>query len=531
MTQRLHEVRSPLTAQAIGTVPLDDIASIDAKVARARQAQSTWAALSFRQRAKVLRAIGRCYLTMADQLAETIHREQGKSLSEAYFSEVIGAYELFRYWPAHAPRFLKDERLGLNPLQWPGKKAFIRYLPRGVVAVISPWNFSLAIPLRAIIPALMAGNAVLFKPATATMMIGQRLEEVFNTHLPEGLMSVIYASGEAASHLLDTGIDFLAFTGSVPIGRKLAAMAAERLIPHSLELGGKDPAIVLEDADLDRSAHGIVWGAFNNAGQNCASVERVYVVQSVAKPFIDRVVQRTRELTSYASGGSGEYDVGPLTTEKQRRQAEQHIEQFKRSGAKVVVGGKAHKIGYGLDPTVIVDATNAMRPMQEETFGPTLPIVVVQDEAEAIALANDSNFGLTASVWTADIDHGKAIAEKLNAGSITINNCGFTGTLPNAPWSGWKETGYGATNSHLALREMVRPKVVLLDRNSRREPWWYPYHDISLTMARSMIAVLRDPPLKKISALLTLSNSFLKRFSPLSAQKKAVVASEGLSRP
>jgi acyl-CoA reductase-like NAD-dependent aldehyde dehydrogenase len=273
----------------------------------------------------------------------------------------------------------------------------------------------------------------------------------------------------------------------VATGRKVAHACAEKLIPCSLELGGKDAAIVLADANLDRAANGVVWGAMMNAGQNCASVERVYVVRSVGEAFTKKVLEVVASLRPGL-------DVGPLATLAQRGIVARHVDAAKAAGAKVLAGSASAGDGETREypPTVLSVSSDETPLMSDETFGPVLPIALVDDADEAAQRANASRYGLTASVWTRDKKKGRALAKKLRAGVVTINNHGFTGALPNAPWSGHGETGWGITGSSLALDMLTRPRLVLLDRSrGKSELWWYPYTPALRNVAVAM-ATLRS---------------------------------------
>jgi acyl-CoA reductase-like NAD-dependent aldehyde dehydrogenase len=337
------------------------------------------------------------------------------------------------------------------------------------------------------VPAIRAGNAVLFKPSEITPRAGALVASLFDGLLPDGLLQVVQGGGDVGAALVRAGVDLVVFTGSVETGRKIAVAAAEQLIPCSLELGGKDAAIVLRDCKLERTARGLVWGAFTNAGQNCASIERVYVERAVADQLIPRVVALAKELRPGV-------DTAGLTTARQRSVVRRHLEAAIASGAEVLAGGLPEDGGADgkLDfPPTVVKLTNEDTPlMREETFGPILPIVVVEDEAEALRRADATRFGLTTSIWTRRVNHAHALARRMRSGVVTINNHGFTAALPSAPWTGTGDSGHGITNSPHALAELTRPRFVLEDRSSKKsELWWYPYtpvlRAVALAMARA----------------------------------------------
>lgn len=475
---KIHS-RNPADGSPLGPIPVSTPEDVRAAVVRARAAAPDWAALTFKQRGAILAQVRDRLFARADDIAGILHREIGKPKVEAYLSEVVANLDLFDYHIANDEKILAPEVIKLSPLNYPKKKGVVEHVPLGVIGLISPWNFPVAIPLRSIVPALMAGNTVVFKPSEYSSHCGHAIAGLFEGLLPKGVLETIYGAGETGAALTASDVDRLVFTGSVATGKRVAVAGAERLIPVSVELGGKDPAIVLEDADLDRAANGVVWGAFFNAGQNCGAVERVYVVRQVAEPFLAKVMEKANRVR-LSDGVEGE--VGPLINEKQVEIVDRQVRDAVEQGAKVMLGGNRKGRLY-FEPTVLTGVTHGMSVMRDETFGPVLPIQVVQSAEEAIQLSNDSAYGLTASVWTKDINKGKAIAARLHCGVATINNHSFTGALPQAPWTGVKETGSGVTNSRSALFEMTRPRFTLVDgAKDKLEAWWFPYTPTLLAM-------------------------------------------------
>lgn len=458
------------------TTPIHDV------IVRAREAQRAWADLSASERAARLRPLGARALARADQIAREVQEETGKPATEALLAEVLSVADLADYWTRHVENLLEPESLEVDPLLFPGKSGRVERAPRGVIAVITPYNFPVVIPLRHIIPALLSGNAVVFKPSDVAPRSAALVLSLFENLLPANLLQLVEGGPEAGQAIFDAGVDAVSFTGSVRTGRKVAVACAERLVPCSLELGGNDAAIVLADAPLERTARGIVWGAFNNAGQNCASVERVYVVREAADALVQRVVALTRSLQPGR-------DFGPMTTQKQCDAAAKQLADAVQRGAEILVGGAPEPGSRQFPPTVLRLDDPTVDLLRAETFAPILPIVVVENEQRAIELANDVAQGLTASVWTRRTGRGRALARQLRAGVITVNNHGFTAALPSAPWSGVGDSGYGVTNGPFALEGYTRPRLVLTDRRrSSRELWWFPYSDtlerLALQMAR-----------------------------------------------
>jgi acyl-CoA reductase-like NAD-dependent aldehyde dehydrogenase len=498
---------SPLDGAPLPDVAATPVAEIPAMVERARAAQREWQRTSVAKRAKLLARVKDRALDAQARISETVHREIGKPVMEALAAEVLPTADVVTYWCESAEELLAPMEVELDKMAYPAKTGWIHRDARGVVALITPWNFPVALPLRTLLPALLAGNAVVFKPSEVSPRSGALVAELFEGLLPPGVLQVVQGGGEAGAALVSADVDLVVFTGSVATGRKVAHACAERLSPCSLELGGKDAAIVLADANLDRAANGVVWGALTNAGQNCASVERVYVERAVAQAFTDKVVAVVKSLRVND-------DVGPLATKQQCAIVTEHVDEARDAGALILVGGDESKDGYAFTPTVMSVERDDLAIMKDETFGPVIPIAVVDSAEDAVRRANASRYGLTASVWTRSIRRGEAIAHELRAGVVTINNHAFTGAIPAAPWSGHGETGYGITNSPLALEGLTRPRFVLVDRNrAKRELWWYPYTP-ALHAILSSMAILRSRTsgfVAKAKAIFTLLGAMPKR--------------------
>ncbi|MHB8418141.1 MAG: aldehyde dehydrogenase family protein [Myxococcales bacterium] len=499
----------------VATTPPEKLPEI---VAAARAAGAAWAAWPVEARVALLRRAKERFLLAADETAELVSLETGKPLAEAYPAEIVPNADLFGYWIAEAPRLLRPRAVALNPVLYPGKSSVIERLPRGVVALVSPWNYPIAIPLRTLLPALAAGNAVIFKPSELTPRCGAQLASWLAPLLPPGVLQVVQGGAEVGAALVAAGPDLVAFTGSTATGRKVAEQAARVPLPVSLELGGKDAALVLEDADLERTADGVAWGTFTNAGQNCASIERIFVAQPIAERFLAALTSRAQRL--WAGGASPE--LGPLISERQQRIVTAQIEEARAAGARVVVGGEAR--GLRVAPTLVLlergPASDRLSLLNEETFGPVAAIEVVAGDEEAIERANASAFGLAASVWTADLERGRRVARRLRVGAVTVNNVAFTPALPMAPWSGTGASGYGVTNSPLALEGLTRPRYTLVDGNRRPELWWYPY-DASLVEVTRGLAAMQTKGRRSLGVALGTAKAFLARAK---AQKRRPAA-------
>ncbi len=504
-------LRSPMLPEDHSTsLTPNEPASPSARLENARRAQVAWANTPLEERVKVVATLAARLTERAEAFARIIHEETKKPEVEALLGEVLPSVDVVRYWKENIAAELAPLEMEIDPIAYPHKTGELQRVARGVLLLIMPWNFPFALPLRTIVPALMAGNAVVLKPSEVTPRTGALLEELFQGILPEGVFTVVQGDHEMGATLVASDVDFVIFTGSPRAGRHVAHACAERLVPCALELGGKDAAIVLRDADLERAANGIVWGAMMNAGQNCGAVERVYVEQAVADAFLARVVERTKALRLRD-------DVGPMTTSAQRAIVAQHVEAAKASGAVVLVGGDAIDEGEtrnAFAPTVLRVEDENTPLLQDETFGPVLPIVVVKDEADAIRRANASRYGLTASVWSKDTKRAELISAELRVGVVTINNHSFTGAIPSMPWGGIGESGWGVTGSPVALDHLTRAKLVVIDRSrAAREAWWFPYTPTLKSMALAL-ATLRGEHRslwERLRALASLIGHFVKR--------------------
>ena len=479
----------PATGEEVGRAPLSSAEDVSRAVARAREAQKGCAALSFRERASVVTRARARVLEELEEIASLVSRESGKPSAEAVSMEIVPALDLMQFFARKTERMLRPERISIGLYNLLGRTSVIEYRPLGVVGIISPWNFPWATPLDEVVMALMAGNAVVFKPSELTPLTGLKIADVFKrAGLPEGVLEIVTGDGSTGAALVESGVDKIMFTGSVETGRRVAEAAARRLIPVVLELGGKDPMIVFEDADIGAAVEAAVWGAFANSGQACASVERCYVHELVAEEFTSRVVEKVRTLRQGAEGGAGA-DIGAMSSERQLLTVEQHVGEALSRGARALTGGSRLKgaRGHFHEPTVLTGVDHTMAVMREETFGPVLPIMTFRDEPEAVRLANDSPFGLTASVWTRDIARGRRVASKIEAGTVMVNEVLYTHGIAQTPWGGVKQSGLGRTHGRLGLLEMVAPHHVHVNRLARiHDLWWFNYTPDAARLFRSL---------------------------------------------
>ncbi|MFH1940965.1 MAG: aldehyde dehydrogenase family protein [bacterium] len=480
---------NPATLEMVGEVKATQLDDVEEIVRKAREAFPAWRDLGPKRRAEILMNAQQILLRRCEEFGRLITQEMGRPFVEAVVMEVEACVDLMGYYAKYAQRFLSNHRVPLHNMLLKRRKSRDHVQPLGVVGVISPWNWPLFIPMGSIAPALVAGNAVVFKPSELTPLAGEKIRALFlDAGVPETVFQIVQGGPSVGGALVDSDVEKIFFTGSTDVGRLIMKQAAPKLKKCVLELGGNDPAIICDDADLENASSGIVWGAFSNCGQNCNAVERVYVDASVAEDFIRLVVEKAKTLRV---GDGMEYgtDVGPLVSEAQLQKMEGIVKRAVGAGAKILTGGKRlHEMkGYFFEPTAIFwDRT--LCPADEEIFGPIVTITPVKDDEEAIRLANRSTFGLAASVWTENLGRGHQIAERIESGSVMVNDVIVSFGIPEAERTGMKNSGVGWANGKKGLDEMV--SIQYIHANSQchiQNFWWFPYKE---SVVRTMKAGL-----------------------------------------
>ena len=536
LPQKTDEIIStnPATGEEVGRLAVTSNDEVAAAVERGRAAFQGWRKTSFAERKRLVMAAREVILAEMDEIALLISRESGKPVAEALSMEIAPVLDLMQHFARNAEKLLKPRRIGIGLYALMGRSSKIVYQPLGVVGIIPAWNYPFSIPLGEAVMALMAGNTVVIKPSELTPFIGLKIGEIFEkAGFPHNCVQVVIGAGETGAALVDAAPDKIMFIGSVATGKRIAAAAAKNLTSTVLELGGKDAMIVFEDANLELAAGAAVWGAFCNAGQSCSSVERLYVHESVAAELTQKIVEKTKQL-KVGAGDGNDISIGAMSSERQMKIVEDHVAQFIADGATIETGGSmsyaftrerdgdagpseitpegvTHTLFF--EPTVISGANNRMRAMQEETFGPTLPIATFKTEEEAIRLANDSEFGLTASVWTRNYSRGRRVAEQIEAGSVCVNEVLYTHGIGQTPWGGFKNSGRGRTHGVEGLMELVQPQHIHVNRIAiLPDAWWMPYSANAIETFRGFATKFASGSLVKT---VTLMPQLLKRIFEL----------------
>ena len=506
----------PATGKRLAILKEHDLQQVEAAVAAARAAQKLWSQTPLRERQSRVRALGREIVKRADSIAELISRSTGKTRMDALSLDVLPGAIVASYYARIAPRVLSPRRLERSSILFINKVSTLTRVPFGVIGIISPWNFPFGIPLHEVIPAILSGNGVILKVATQVQPVGDEIGDLARTAgFPEGLLAVVHAPGRTSvDAMLDAGIDKLFFTGSTAAGKEIMAKAARFLVPVVLELGGNDPMIVLDDANLDRAAAGALWAGMSNTGQSCAAAERVYVERGAWDGFREQLAQKVKGMR-VGLDRDFDVDVGSLTSEGQKRKVTAVLADALKKGARVVAqAGPSSGLFHPV--TVLEGANRSMAAMCEEVFGPIIALEKVQDEEEAIERANDSLYGLSASVWSSNRRRARRVAARLRAGAVTINDHLMSHGMAETPWGGFGHSGIGRSHGELGFEEMTQPRVIVDDLLHRapRNMWWYP-HDRSVYegLKGAMVALHGRGLFRRLAAAGRLVRTFMRSFT------------------
>jgi acyl-CoA reductase-like NAD-dependent aldehyde dehydrogenase len=475
MTTDTLEVHNPATGALIATIGVDSPQAVAETVARVRANQAEWEAIGIEGRYHWLGKLRDWLLDNSDRVLDTMQAETGKVRADAS-NEPAYLADLINFYGTRASKFIGEESVRPHSGLLATKKLRIQYRPHPVVGIISPWNFPLILALGDAIPALQAGAAVVIKPSEFTPL---GLAEVVDAWKEEvggpDVLACVQGVGETGGALVDA-VDFVQFTGSDRTGRKVMARAAETLTPVSLELGGKDPMIVLSDADLDRAANAAAWGGMMNSGQICMSVERIYVEEPVYDEFVAKLTAEVGRLRQGPDDARNPKDVGAMTSPNQTAIVEDHVNDALASGARALTGGgRVEGPGDYFEPTVLVDVDHTMKVMREETFGPVVGVMKARDAEEALRLANDSRYGLSGSVF-GEKERAERVARRVECGAVNVNDVLVNYLASDVPMGGWKQSGIGYRHGAPGIKKYCRTESVVITRfGGKREPTWYPY--------------------------------------------------------
>jgi acyl-CoA reductase-like NAD-dependent aldehyde dehydrogenase len=505
-TQNPQKIKciNPATLEVFKEVEATDPKVVPSIVDAARSASKMWGNIPYRERAAYILRARQYLLSHIDEFARAITLDNGKPLVEALTAEIFPSADLMSYFASNGERFLKSKDVDIDIWRLFGRKSSIEYVPLGVVGIISPWNYPFSIPVGTVVAALLAGNSVVLKPSSATAYVGKKIEEMFEAAgLPKHVFNHIAGSSEVGEALVNSRPDKIFFTGSTVVGTRIMEMCSKHLIPCNLELGGKDAMVVLNDAHIEHASSAAVWGAFTNAGQCCASIERVYVAKSVSEEFIEMVTKKTKTLR-VGNGLDPSTDIGPLTTKTQLDIVKNQVEDAIKKGGKVLVGGRSleEKGGWFYEPTVLTNLHSSSLCLREETFGPLMPIVVFEDEEEMLKLVNDTPYGLNCYIWSKDTKKAKRLARSMRAGTVCINECVYTHAIPATPWGGVGASGFGRTHGEIGFKEMLVPLHIHTNRITHfKDIWWYHYSEELYTRLKKITPHLSGRLTSKLMAI------------------------------
>lgn len=528
--------RNPYTQEELGRFQLNTKEEVFEIIRKAKKAQKNWVRVPIREKIKKIKKIIAYIVANVDIISEEISKENGKVKIDALATEVLPVTMAIDYYCKNAKKFLKDEKIKSGNILLFNKKSRILKVPYGVIGIISPWNYPFSIPFSEIIKALLAGNSVVLKTASNSLLVGERIKKCINAaDLPEGVFNYIVVRGsDAGDYLIDGGVNKIFFTGSVKVGQYLMEKASKRLLPLSLELGGNDPMIVLNDANIERAAWGAIWAGFQNSGQSCGGIERIYVQERIYDKFLNELKSRLKKL-KIGPDIDFNSDIGGMTTKQQLETVKEHVDDALKKGAKIYYQKeivslnlknkktKENNSEYNqrnqynniFPPTILINVNHDMKLMKDETFGPVVGVMKFKTIEEAVEFANDSYLGLTASIWTRNKKLAFRIAHQIEAGVITINDHLMSHGLAETPWGGFKMSGIGKTHGKMGFEEMVQHKVVVNDILSfaKKDLWWHPFNKKMYEGLKSAMFALYEKRLfRKIKAWINVGKIFFRVF-------------------
>jgi succinate-semialdehyde dehydrogenase/glutarate-semialdehyde dehydrogenase len=503
---------NPATLETVGEVKITTPESVETAVRTAWSGFPGWRDLGLFKRAEVIKSAQQLFLDRKEEVARLITLEMGRPFCESLVLEVQSSIDLMGYYARRAKKLLEDRRVPLHSIFFRRRESILHFEPLGVLGIICPWNWPLLIPLGGIVPALLSGNGVVFKPSEITPLTGELIREFFlDAGVPENIFQIVHGVGTTGSALVNSSVEKIFFTGSTEVGQKVMEQAAIGLKKSVLEMGGNDPAIICDDADQEITSSGMVWGGYSNCGQNCNGIERIYVHESIADSVIDNMLKKIKRLR-VGNGMESHVDIGPLASEMQLKKIEAIVKNADEMGAECLTGGQRIKglPGYFFEPTLYLWNRSISRPPDQEIFGPVVYITPVKDDEEAVQLSNNSTFGLTASVWTENVRRGREVAHLIEAGTVMINDVIVSFGITEASWTGIKNSGIGWVHGEKGLDEMVNIKYINRDPQSHSQKfWWFPYSQDMLTAIRAGMNFLFARNLKRrISGVLKVIRFF-----------------------
>jgi acyl-CoA reductase-like NAD-dependent aldehyde dehydrogenase len=501
---------NPATLEPLGDASLATDKHCETAIQAAKNAFVSWRETPENIKRLIFKNAKKILLQKSREIATLITDEHGSPLPEALSMEIWSVAEALDYYAHCTDKNLRPQRIRSRVVLFRHKSSALHFAPLGPTLIISPWNFPFMLPILDVISAISSGNTAILKPSTSTPLTASKIGDLFmEAGLPSGVLNIVTCKVPQAEKLIThQEIQNILFTGSVSTGKRIMELASQNLTNIVLELGGKDPMVVLEDADLERTALGAVWGGFMNCGQSCGAIERVYVAHNIAEEFIARVVEIAQKL-HVGNPLDPEVDIGPITTLSQLSVVKDHLEDAKTRGAQILCGGTSlhHLPGYFIQPAVLTNVDHSMKIMTEETFGPVLPVMTFSDPEEAITLVNDSSLGLTASIWTRNKKMAKWMANRIETGTVTVNDHMSSFAEPGAIWGGVKQSGIGRSHGHFGQLDLMNIKYVSHDfKKKKRLVWWFPYDaQMTLFMEKAMTLFHGDRIGKKLNALFSLT--------------------------